>query len=293
MNFSVVVPTYNRPEKLNNCLSSILSQEYRGEFEIIMVEDDASEKSKPIIDSLNQDGKIRYFSQNHKGPAVARNFGVSKAIYDYIAFTDDDCVVPANWLSAIESGFKQYKNAGAVGGFMEAPTEVLKQNVFSRYESFMTRTVYGTGSKEIFGGFEVPTGGTNNIAYKKSVLSEIKGFDETFPVAAGEDADLKLRVVSKGYKILYIPLKVEHFHLFGWKSFIRQSWIRGIGSYYFHQKHGGGLGLFGILGMLFLLPLIFINDLRKGIPLQIALLKKIACFFDFVSQLKWMMIPKK
>lgn len=293
MNFSVVIPTYNRPEKLKNCLMSVLNQEYRGEFEIIVIEDDARELSKSIIDSLNKEGKIRYFSQNHKGPAVARNLGVKKAVSEYIAFTDDDCTVPSNWLSAIESGFKQYKNAGAVGGFMEAPSEVLKNNAFSRYESFMTRVTYGAGSREILGGFEVPTGGTNNIAYKKKVLEDIGGFDETFPVAAGEDADLKLRAVSKGYKILYIPLKVEHFHLFGWKSFIRQSWVRGIGSYYFHKKHGGGLGVFGILGMLLILPLVFLNDLRKGLSFEIALLKKIACVFDFISQLKWMILPKK
>jgi len=124
---------------------------------------------------------------------------------------------------------------------MEAPAAVLKQNIFAQYESYVTRQVYGAGKKEILGSFEVPTGGTNNIAYRKKVLEEIGGFDESFPVAAGEDADLKKRICDRGYQILYLPLKVEHHHDYSWRSFIKQSRSRGVGSIYFHRKHGGGL----------------------------------------------------
>lgn len=288
MNISVVIPTYNRFEKLRRCLESLANQDFRGEYEVIVVEDDASQSSRSVVNDvgkLSKKAPFRYFSQDHKGPAGARNLGVKEAKAGIIAFTDDDCVVPKNWLSSLTLGFGQYKSAGGVGGYMEAPAETVKTNIFSRYESYVTHKVYGAGPVEILGGFEVPTGGTNNLAFKKSVIEEVGGFDETFPVAAGEDADLKLRVVKAGYKILYVPIKVEHYHVLGWKAFIRQSWLRGVGSYYFHKKHGGGLGTAGLLFATAVLPTVFIKDLLMGVSLDVAFLKMAACFIDFVSQL--------
>lgn len=290
MDISVVIPTYNRIEKLRHCLESVRDQDFKGEYEVIVVEDDVSQSSRVVVTDvgkLSKKATFRYFSQDHKGPAAARNFGVKEAKADIIAFTDDDCVVPKNWLTSLTLGFEQYKSAGGVGGFMEAPDDELKTNPYARYESYVTHKVYGAGAKEVLGGFEVPTGGTNNIAFKKSVIQEVGGFDETFPVAAGEDADLKLRVVRAGYKILYVPIKVEHYHVLGWKSFVRQSWLRGIGSHYFHKKHGGGLGMFALVGMLMLLPAIFVKDLLKKVPVGVAVLKWVASGVDFVSQLHY------
>lgn len=288
MEISVVIPTYNRFEKLRRCLESVRDQDFKGEYEVLVVEDDASGRSRAVVEDvgrLSKKAPFRYFSQDHKGPATARNRGVSEAKAEIIAFTDDDCVVPKNWLTSLALGFEQYKSAGGVGGYMEAPAETMKCSIFSRYESHVTHKVYGAGSVEVLGGFEVPTGGTNNIAFKKSVIKEVGGFDETFPVAAGEDADLKLRIVSAGYKILYVPIKVAHYHVLGFQAFIRQSWVRGIGSFYFHKKHGGGLGMFALVGMLMLLPAIFVKDLLKKVPVGVAVLKWVASGVDFVSQL--------
>jgi len=289
MTFSVVVATYRRPEKLRQCLESLVRQDFAGDdYEIIIVEDERNGAGQTVVGEFEREfDNLRYLNQDHKGPGAARNLGISKARGGIVAFTDDDCVVPGDWLSRLAGGFKRYPKVAGVGGYMEAPAAVLQKNMFAQYESYVTHQVYGAGEKEILGGFEVPTGGTNNIAYRKTVLEEVGGFDESFPVAAGEDADLKKRICDRGYKILYLPLKVEHHHDYSWCSFIRQNRDRGIGSVYFHQKHGGGLSGGQMAGMLLKSPLMLVRDLlRRRVVVTVAMLKFVALWVDGITQLK-------
>lgn len=285
MFISVVVPTYRRSEKLINCLKSLKSQHYDNKsYEVIVVEDDENKKAKKVVEELG----FQYLFQPHRGPAAARNLGVSKAKGEVVAFTDDDCVVPKGWLAEISRGYEKYPEVAGVGGFMEADERILASNLFARYESYMTRVVYGAGEKEVIGYFEVPTGGTNNLSYRKEVFQRLNGFDEHFPVAAGEDADFKKRVCDSGYKLLFIPLKVTHWHKYSLKSFLRQNRDRGYGSLYFHKKHGGGLSrpllLFGII----LSPLSFIKSyILRETDFGTGFLKMFSLIINYFTQLKY------
>ncbi|OGY27923.1 MAG: hypothetical protein A2802_02615 [Candidatus Woykebacteria bacterium RIFCSPHIGHO2_01_FULL_43_29] len=233
---SVIIPTYKRKDKLRQTLESVLNQSIK-DYEVIVVEDGSNDGTKEMVTELRDTHKnLSYFYQTNKGPAAARNQGISKAKGEIIAFTDDDCVVPRDWLERLLAGFKKHPEVVGVGGKLEASEDELKKNVYARYEKYMSLKAYGTGEKEVIGGFDCPAGGTNNLAYKKKVLVEVGGFDETFPVAAGEDADIKKRITDKGYKILYLPLKVEHHQDYYFGGFLKQSYNRGIGSYHFQKK---------------------------------------------------------
>jgi len=86
---SVIVPTYNRPEMLADCLRSILHQTYPN-VEIIVVNDGGVDVKK-IIDSLNQQNKITSLAHpSNRGMAAARNTGVAVARGKYLAYLDDD-----------------------------------------------------------------------------------------------------------------------------------------------------------------------------------------------------------
>ena len=234
---SVIIPTFNRKEKIRKTILSLLSQSLLKEkFEIIIVDDGSTDSTKNVVKEFNK--KVIYLRQENKGPAAARNYGIREASGEIVAFTDDDCVVPSNWLEKILSGFEKHKNVVAVGGYLEAPEEILRSNIFARYESFISRKNYRVSDKEEVSGWENPSGGTNNLAYLKRIILEVGGFDETFPTAGGEDADLKWRITQKGYKFLYLPLKVEHHQDYNFKGFIRQSRNRGSGEFYFSKKWG-------------------------------------------------------
>lgn len=86
---SVIVPTYNRPEMLADCLRSILHQTYPN-VEIIVVNDGGVDVKK-IIDSLNQQNKITSLEHPaNRGMAAARNTGIAVARGKYLAYLDDD-----------------------------------------------------------------------------------------------------------------------------------------------------------------------------------------------------------
>lgn len=260
---SICLATYNRPKEFADCFNSLINQDYPKEkYEIIVVEDGSHSGVDQHIEKLKSDGqkpKAYYFWQENSGPGPARNLAVSKAKGEIIAFTDDDTIPPINWLSSLVKGFSENTEVAAVGGIQEEEESELKRNPYARYESWLTREFYGAGNKSIKGGFEVPTGGTNNIAYKKVVLDKYGTFDPYFKtvrvncsfapllklidicgknfVISGEDPDLKKRICMGGEKFLYIPLKVVHKREFNLKGLARQSWTRGIGIIHFAKKH--------------------------------------------------------
>ena len=87
--FSVIIPTFNRPETLHSSILSVLEQNFQN-FEIIVI-NDAGEDVQPIIDSFNTKKQITYIChEKNKGISAARNTGILAARGEYIALLDDD-----------------------------------------------------------------------------------------------------------------------------------------------------------------------------------------------------------
>jgi len=237
MRFSIIIPTHNRKETLRRSLSAAIVQDYLN-YEVIVVDDGSSDGTGEMV--RREFPHVRCIRQEpNRGPATARNQGIKVATGEITAFTDDDCLLPPNFLSRLADGYCRYPEAVGVGGYLEAPDALLQTNPFACYEAYVTHQVYQAGPEEYLGGFECPAGGTNSMSYRKVVLLEVGGFDETFPYAAGEDADLKWRVVQRGYRLLYVPVKVTHLQPYQFRSFWRQYRRHGRGAVYFERKYRG------------------------------------------------------
>ena len=78
-------------------MDSVLSQRF-SDYEIIAVNDGSTDATDEYLSLLASGGKITYVKQQNLGPAAARNTGVKAARGIYLAFTDDDCIVPPHWL---------------------------------------------------------------------------------------------------------------------------------------------------------------------------------------------------
>jgi len=76
--FSVVIPTYNRKKSLIETLKAFSRQTFK-DFEVVIIDDGSSDGTKEAIDKSNFSFKIRYFLQENKGPAAARNRGIGEA----------------------------------------------------------------------------------------------------------------------------------------------------------------------------------------------------------------------
>ena len=83
MDFSVIIPTRNRPQYLVQAVESVLAQK-DASFEIVVIDDGNS--ALPVL----SDTRIKTLPNHQRGPVPARNFGVANAQGDYIAFLDDD-----------------------------------------------------------------------------------------------------------------------------------------------------------------------------------------------------------
>ena len=283
MRISVVIPTHNRKALLRRCLAAVTQQDYP-HYEVIVVDDGSTDGTEAMV--RNEFPQVRYLRQEpNRGPAAARNRGIEAATGEVVAFTDDDCIVPTDWLSALAQGFRRWPEVAGVGGYQEAPEEILQTNAVARAERAMRLRRWGErAGMEQLGGNEVPGLATNNVAFRRDVLLEVEGFDEGFPVAAGEDADLKLRIAQRGYQLLYIPLKVDHYREYTCRAQWRMHLRRGIGVHYFEAKHGTAPGLGRVVLRLLKRTALFLTDLW-ALPWDVAAIIYLGQVADCAGQI--------
>ena len=90
MKFSIIVPAYNVAQYIEECIESILNQDYDN-YEIIVVDDGATDETPKILDEIaSKSEKVRVIHQKNGGLSAARNSGIEAALGDYILFLDGD-----------------------------------------------------------------------------------------------------------------------------------------------------------------------------------------------------------
>jgi glycosyltransferase involved in cell wall biosynthesis len=230
MYFSVIIPTYNRLPQLKLTLQSILEQKYT-DYEIIVVDDGSTDGTDSFLKSLVMP-KLKWVSQNNKGPAAARNAGIKLASGKFIAFTDDDCVVPPDWLSHFNEFFES-SSVDIIGGAVHNSN---KGNIFSETSqhvtNFFVEYLNQSGKSSSFLT-------SNNIAYRTDVLKKVVGFDERFKKAGGEERALNLKILNMGGKSLYAAdIVVEHNHQMNFSKFVRQQINYGRGAFIHYEIVG-------------------------------------------------------
>lgn len=233
---SVVIPTYNRADKLKETIASVCNQSV-SEYEVLLVDDGSTQpRYGALLDEIDDEyGRVRIIHQENSGPAAARNRGIEEAKSEFICFTDDDCIVPENWIERLVEPFES--GIGAVGGPLLPTEKAEKQSDFARLHRYRNEVVYDQPTEPTVGDADLPMGGTANVCYRREALEAVDGFDEIFPTAAGEDADLQYRVVQEGWQMKFVPVVVDHNDEYSFSSFKERAIRHGKGTYYFHRKH--------------------------------------------------------
>ena len=125
INVSVITPTYNAQQFLNECIQSVINQSYEN-WELLIVDDCSSDDSASVIQRhMQQDNRIKYFkTSNPSGsPILPRNIGIEKAQGRYIAFLDSDDVWLSNKLETQLKMFEQYEDMAISFSNYEKMTE--------------------------------------------------------------------------------------------------------------------------------------------------------------------------
>lgn len=105
---SIIVPVYNTEKYLKKCLNSLVKQTL-DEIEIIIINDGSVDKSQEIIDEFSNQypDKIKSYIQSNSGQAAARNFGLKKAVGEYVLFIDSDDYIEVNTCEKVYGMAKQ------------------------------------------------------------------------------------------------------------------------------------------------------------------------------------------
>ena len=193
--FTIVIPTYQRPALLLKCLDALGRQRLpRDQFEIIVVDDGNSPETETAVllftKQIAQSGgplEVRYLGQpSRRGPAAARNRGWRAARGGIVAFTDDDCLPQPDWLSAALPNFR--RGAQVVTGQLRMP--------LPRNPTAHDRTTAFLETAEFI---------TANCFCRKSALERVGGFEEAFDTAWREDSDLQFKFIRAGISIGRCP----------------------------------------------------------------------------------------
>lgn len=103
MSFSIVIPFFNAQDFLKNAIESIKMQTYKGDYEIILIDDCSNDESFKIAKDLkNENEKIILLqTTTNLGPGIARNLAFKKASKDWMIFLDSDDLLTKNALDLI------------------------------------------------------------------------------------------------------------------------------------------------------------------------------------------------
>lgn len=234
---SVVIPTYNRPAAIHECVRSLYEQTFPAkQFEVIVVDDGSPQPIEPILfgdNTLTKNSerpRLRVIRQTNAGPAAARNRGAKEARGTLIAFTDDDCRPLPNWLETMVAAAAQYPGA-MVGG---STFNGLPHDLFAETSQLILDMVYDH--------FNASPGharflASNNWILPRERFLELGGLDTTFRQAGGEDRDFCDRWTASRHPMIFLAdARIEHRHAQNFRKFLNLHYRYGVGAKQFHTR---------------------------------------------------------
>ena len=228
MKVSIIIPVYNAEKTLESVIEACLSQDYpKSSLEIIIVDDGSVDGSSEIAKRYANHG-LRYIYQENSGPAKARNSGWKASSGEIICFTDADCLPEREWVSKLVASYGSQEIGGVGGSYGIVNGDKLLSACI--HEEISERHLKMPEVVNYLGSF--------NLSYRRRVLEEVGGFDESFKHASGEDNDLSYRVIQKGYTLIFNKdAKVAHHYPERLIKYLKQQLVHGYWRVKLHRKH--------------------------------------------------------
>lgn len=182
---SVIIPTYNRLDRLKIALDSVWSQTYSN-YEVIVIDDGSTDATRDFLESINKP-QFYFYHQENKGPSAARNFAISQSNGDWIALLDSDDEWTNDKLQVQIDFIKnhpeylwiQSEEIWIRNGIRVNPHKKHKKPSGEIFQSILSFCLVSPSA----------------AIFQKKFFDELGGFDESLPVC--EDYDLWLRMAQK------------------------------------------------------------------------------------------------
>lgn len=217
LEYSFIIPVYNRPEEVGELLESMLQLQFSRDYEIVIVEDGSSITSKGIVEEFQKKLNISYYFKPNSGPGDSRNFGMKKAKGNYCLILDSDVLLPQNYLLEVDK-FLQQNYCDCFGGPDASHPSFSNTQKAIDYTMTSFFTTGGIrGKKSSVNDFQPRS---FNMGISQKAFEASGGFGQIHP---GEDPDLSLRLKKLGLKLCLIPNAVVfHKRRIDWSKFYMQ-----------------------------------------------------------------------
>lgn len=221
---SFIVPAYNAQKTIHKCITSLINQNFpKDQFEIIIVDNNSTDKTEEIIKSFPQ---VRYSSESTQGRSYTRNHGAQIAKGNIFAFIDADVYLDPDWLKNLVLNFNKKSIGGGQGRIIPSDDDgqaslnnfrIRQQNESTNNTNILLRLTY----------YETPMVNSAACMYRKEAFDFVGGFDVL--LERHEDIDLSKRVCLAGYDLVAVKESRAHveYHGEGWWSYFVRSYSEG------------------------------------------------------------------
>ena len=201
---SVIIPLYNKENYIAETINSVLNQTYT-DFEIIVINDGSTDNSLQELEKI-EDKRLKLFSIENAGVSVARNIGVKKSKYDYIAFLDADDYWDQNFLSEMSKLIDDNQKEEV---FASGRTSIFKDQMLVYNNPFLPEK--NTSGKidyiKVISQFLPPVNSSNSVFLKKTLVEAglFKPGQKQH-----EDHDLWLRICQRN-EVVYLNKPLSYY----------------------------------------------------------------------------------
>jgi succinoglycan biosynthesis protein ExoA len=236
---TVVVPVKNSQRTIVATVESLLTQDYPGPLEVLLVGDVGDRTWEPLRERIDA-GDVRILelevATGGRDSNAKRNAGLGAATGEVLALTDSDMVLPSDWVS---TGVALLDEHACVAGSMQSVSDdfwgrYVDRNPFAGKTPRMVED-YVTCRNSFDGARKPPV--TANVLFTRELYERIGGLDAAF-VHSYEDYEWFQRVVDAGFDVLCTDrLRAAHHHRQGLRQLVREYHRSGRGCAMFVRKH--------------------------------------------------------
>lgn len=222
---SVLVCAYNAASTIGECLESLAALRYP-DYEVIVVNDGSRDATSAIAHRFP---RVKVVDTANHGLSAARNTAAEHASGEIVAYCDSDVRVDPDWLRYLVQPLLRSNVVGAGGPNIVPPDDPWIAQCVARSPGGPTHVLMDDRIAEHVPGC--------NMAFWRSALMEVGGFDVTYHVA-GDDVDLCWRLQSRGHTLGFSPNAVVwHRHRSRVKAYWRQQVGYGEAETWLMERH--------------------------------------------------------
>ena len=203
---SVVIPTYNRLDTLQNVIPTLLAQNLpRERFELLVCDSNSNDGTKEYLDEVARDApNVRHLPGAYTGRAMARNAGIAAAGGEIVLFNDSDILASPDLLVQHLQHHERRRNIAVVG--WEVQVKNLEDYADKRDYPQRRGHLHPPSRKKLSWLYFL----TGNASVRRADLMRVGRFDESFTGYGHEDLELGYRLQHAGIEILYEPAAVNY-----------------------------------------------------------------------------------